>query len=437
MSVSHYSPEDPRSIGPDVALFLQLAVPMLTAGAFFIYRGEAPDLNNPNLPFAFRLLKDVVFTAAVFIPFFLVILTRGVVVPPSVALLLLAPALLAVLMMLIGTAKADASFISLGQLRNIGFYYLASGSIALLAWWRGRSLRLFSLFRLLMTFSVCLGVAFYVFAENLLLYTIHGRMIGTLGNPNFLGFLCFLWLVVLHADIAAKDSLSMRTRAEIVLALFGLFGSASIAAVLSYASWAVIVAMLVSGGALPRSRALRLAAATQAVVLIVFVVVVAVFVARNSDALQFFFRIQSVSSGESETTSIRFADLVTAYGGLINARGILIGQGASLQYVQFDGTNQSLLYNFGIPFFMLWSAFVLSPVFAGIFAWPRWVSARAPEDWLAMMLVPFVFVSFFVEFWIQYVPQMYPTCVIFGLVMYYLLLHSTGRDGYAAPIYIR
>jgi hypothetical protein len=47
--------------------------------------------------------------------------------------------------------------------------------------------------------------------------------------------------------------------------------------------------------------------------------------------------------------------------------------------------------------------------------------------------VPFVLVSFCVEFWIQYVPQMYPTCVIFGLVMYYLLLHSTSRRG-SAPV---
>ena len=47
--------EERPSFGPDVALFLQLAVPMLTAGAFFFYRGEAPDLNDPDLPFAFRL----------------------------------------------------------------------------------------------------------------------------------------------------------------------------------------------------------------------------------------------------------------------------------------------------------------------------------------------------------------------------------------------
>jgi len=410
---------------------------MLTAGAFFFYRGEAPDLNNPNLPFAFRLLKDVVFTAAVFIPFFLVILTRGVVIPPSVAILLLFPAGLAVLMMLIGTAKADASFISLGQLRNIGFYYLTSGSIALLAWWRDQSMRLFSVFRWLMAFSVAVGVSFYLFADNLLLYTIHGRMIGTLGNPNFLGFLCFLWLVVVHADIAATGTLSVRGRFEIALALIGLVGAASIAAVMSYALWVVIIAALMLGRALPASKALKRAATTQAIVIAVLIIVAGFVVARNSDVFQVFFRIQSVSSGESETTSIRFTDLATAYGGLINARGILMGQNANLQYVQFDGTNQSLLYNFGIPFFLLWSAFILSPVLAGMLAWPEWLGRHDREDWLAMMLVPFVLVSFFVEFWIQYVPQMYPTCVIFGLVMYYLVLHASGRKGSAASLYSR
>jgi hypothetical protein len=435
--VSLHTGEERPSFGPDVALFLQLAVPMLTAGAFFFYRGEAPDLNNPDLPFAFRLLKDVVFTAAVFVPFFLIILTRGVVIPPSVALLLLVPTGLAALMMLIGTAKADASFISLGQLRNIGFYYLASGSMALLAWWRGRTMRLFSLFRLLMAFSVSVGVAFYLLADNLLLYTIHGRMIGTLGNPNFLGFLCFLWLVVLHADIASKDSLPFRARVELGLALIGLFGSASLGALMSYVVWAVVVAVLMLAGVIPSSRALKRAATTEGLVILVLLGIAAIFVASHTEALQLFLRIQGVSSGESETTSIRFADLVVAYGGLMNARGILLGQDANLQYVQFDGTNQSILYNFGIPFFLLWSAFVLSPVLVGVIAWPRWLASRAREDWLAMMLVPFVFVSFFVEFWIQYVPQMYPTCVIFGLVMYYLVIHSTGRNGGAAPIYIR
>jgi hypothetical protein len=422
-------------IGPELAPFLQLAVPMLTAGAFFFYRGEAPDLNNPDLPFAFRLLKDVVFTAAVFLPFFLVILTRGVVIPPSVAILLLFPSGLALLMMLIGTVKADASFISLGQLRNIGFYYVASGSIALLAWWRDETMRVFSLFRGLMAFSVALGVAFYLFADNLLLYTIHGRMIGTLGNPNFLGFLCFLWLVILHADIATRDSLPVRARVEIALALIGLMGSASIGAIMSYVVWGVIVGSLMLGGAIPASKALKRAAATQAVVVVVLIVVAGLVVVANRDVFQVFFRIQSVSSGESETTSIRFTDLATAYGGLVNARGILMGQNANLQYVQFDGTNQSLLYNFGVPFFLLWSAFILSPVLAGMFAWPEWLRRHDREDWLAMMLVPFVLVSFFVEFWIQYVPQMYPTCVIFGLVMYYLVLHASGRKGSAASLY--
>lgn len=429
--------EGSPSWGSEVALFLQLAVPMLTAGAFFFYRGEAADLNNPDLPFAFRLLKDVVFTAAVFVPFFLVVLTRAVVVPPSVAVFLLVPPVLALVMLLIGMAKADTSFISFGQIRNIGFYYLASGIMALLAWWHDQSMRLFSLFRFLMAFSVALGIGFYVFAENLLLYTIHGRMIGTLGNPNFLGFLCFLWLVVLHADIAWRRSLEVRLQAEIALALIGLFGSASLGAVMSYVIWAVIVLALLGAGALPRSAGLKRAVLTQGVVIVLIVAIATPFVAKNSETLQLFLRIQTVSAGQSETTSLRFADLATAYGGLENIRGILVGQRANLKYVQFDGTNQSLLYNFGIPFFLLWSAFILSPVLVGGHAWPKWLQTKDREDWLAMMLVPFVFVSFFVEFWIQYVPQMYPTCVIFGLVMYYLVLHAISFKGRAAVLYVR
>ena len=81
---------------------------MLTAGAFFVFRGEATDLNDPNLPFAFRLLKDVAFALAVFVPLAVMTMTRSVQVPVPMAILWMAPPLLALLMMAIGTLKTGS-----------------------------------------------------------------------------------------------------------------------------------------------------------------------------------------------------------------------------------------------------------------------------------------------------------------------------------------
>ena len=44
-----------------------------------------------------------------------------------------------------------------------------------------------------------------------------------------------------------------------------------------------------------------------------------------------------------------------------------------------------------------------------------------------MLLTPFIVVSFLVEFWIQFVPEMYPTCVLFGLVLYVVAQHAYVR----------
>lgn len=416
---------------------LQFAVPMLTAGAFFVFRGQATDLNDPNLPFAFRLLKDAAFALAVFAPLGVMVLTRAVRVPLPMALLWMAPPALALLMLAIGTLKTGSTFASIGLLRNIGIFYVASGAIALLAWWWGYTRWLFVVFRALMAFSVILGLSFYVLADDILHYTIHGRMIGTLANPNFLGFLCVLWLAVLHAEAARLGRLTLRIVAELALATIGLIGAASLAALLCYVAWMSVVLVLRVFRVIPASRGLGRAFIAEIVMGGLAALVGLTFFLTN-DAAQLLIRVGLVASGGSETTSIRFIDLATTYGGLIAIEGILLGQTASAQYIQFDGTNQTYLYNFGVPFFLLWAAFILSPVVLSARHWRRWAAERTDDDWLAMMLVPFVAVSFFVQFWIQYVPEMYPTCVLFGFVMYFLILHASPRESRRiAAIYVR
>lgn len=419
---------DPLPAGPSRLLLaaagLQLAVPMLTAGAFFIFRGDATDLNDPHLPMAFRLMKDVAFSIAIAIPLGATFLTKWVRVPPQMVLIWLMPLVIGLLMMLIGHVKAGPGYTSLGFIRNIVGYYGAAGGIAILAWWYGYSTYLFRAFRILMALSVLLGLSFYVFAaDSILLYTIHGRMIGTLANPNFLGYACFLWIVIIHALAAARGGLGVLCTLELLLAISGLGASASINAILCFGAWGLIMLVMRFTGMLPSSPGLTRTIRLELVALAA-IVVIGASVVLTSDAIQVIFRLQLLAGGQTESTSVRAGDLGRTFDSMISARGLLVGQTSVPQYVQFDGTNQSFLFNFGVPLFLLWSAFILSPVLVALGGWRRWATGRSAEDWLAMMLAPAILVSFLVAFWIQYVAEKYPTCVLIGFCMYFVVLHS-------------
>lgn len=421
------APDDPVSLPTRIAAVLQLAVPMLTAGGMFIFRGDAQDLNDPNLPFVFRLAKDLAFSLAVVLPFAAIVLTRAVAIPPLLAALSLVPMTLGLSMMAIGTWKAGAGFAPTGIVRNLSVYYVLSAGIALLAWWRGYTLMLFRVFRLLMALSVLLGLAFYAFADNILYFTIHGRMIGTLANPNFLGFLCVLWLVLIHAEAAHAGRLGGGRFLEMTIAVLGLVGSASLAALLTLVVWVALVLALRWTGVLPSSRGLRHAFVSGSTIF-VFAAIVGVAFLVTSDALQLIGRFGLVAAGQSETSSVRLIDLLRTFAGLAGLKGMLIGQTVSSQYIQFDGTHQTFLYNFGLPFFLLWLAFLCTPLIVAVRSWRRWADEAGDADWIALLLVPFLAVSIAVEFWIQYVADRYPTSIIFGIVMYFLVLHALPVD---------
>jgi hypothetical protein len=416
-----------RSAG-GVLPVLQMAVPMVAAAGFFIFRGEATDLTDPALPIAFRVGKDAAFALLVFVPLILAVLFRGPALRLPLVIYWFAPIALAALMLFIGTIKFHPGFVPVGQVRNMAFYYFGAGALTLLAVQHGYAMRLFTLFRLFMAASVLLGLAFYAFADDLLLYTIHGRMIGTHGNPNFLGYLCFLWIVVIHGRayaVARRDRLAPW---EVVLAVTGLVAAGSIAAVLSYVLWLCAVTVLVALRALPPSSALRRLLAWQLIGGIAITVVMArALGAVDPEVFELAIRIQNMIAGGSESTWVRTSALGELFDAFGSVGNVFIGQSSTSAYVQFDGSAPSILYNLGVPFFLLWCAFFLTPVFFVARRWRTLKRLSTPADGLALMLAPFLVVSVFVEFWIQYVPEMYPTCFIIGWILYFLMWHTTHR----------
>jgi hypothetical protein len=48
----------------------------------------------------------------------------------------------------------------------------------------------------------------------------------------------------------------------------------------------------------------------------------------------------------------------------------------------------------------------------------------AASDQLALFLAPALFVAFAVEYWLQYIPEMYPPCVILGWMMFFLVINA-------------
>jgi hypothetical protein len=401
---------------------LQLALPLLAAGSFFLFRGEAADLNDPSLPFFFRLGKDLVFLFLVFPPLYFAVLHRGLALPVTPTIYWLLPLWLAALMLLIGSWKADLSFTPAGLVRNIGFYYAGGAAIAALGWRFNYQLRLFRVFRLLMAFSVGLGLYFYLARENLLLYTIHFRMIGTLGNPNFLGFLVVLWIAVLHGEVAYVGRLKPLHVVELGVALIGLAAAASVAAVLSYGAWIMIVVLAMAVGWLPKISSVRRLFAYELLIGMALVLVGMLLVAGMSDVMQLLVRLQGL--GTSETLSVRLADYQRLFLDFAHPGSLLMGQSDAPSYVQFDGSNPSILYNFGLVFFLLWTGYFLFPVVITARFRRALLRRGAASDQLALFLAPALFVAFAVEYWLQYIPEMYPPCVILGWMMFFLVINA-------------
>jgi hypothetical protein len=406
-----------------VLAVIQLAVPMLAAGSFFVFRSAATDLNNPDLPLAFRLGKDVAFLAVVFMPLYLVVIRRGLILPFVPNIYWLVPIFMGLLMLMIGGVKGGPSFLGGGPVRNIAFYYFGGGAIAALAWWLGYQPLLFRTFRALMAGSVLLGVYFYLFKENILLYTIHFRMIGTLGNPNFLGFLCVIWIAMIPAVVAGEARLRLIRVAELSVAMIGLLGSASMAAMLTLVAWALLVGLMRWRGWLPGGAALTRFLTLAAVAGGTIAVVGALWLAATAPELfQIARRVQALD--QSQTVSVRLADYHRLWADFARPPSLLVGQSATPRYVQFDGSNPSVLYNLGIPFFLLWTSYFLFPVMVAWRSRHALLARGGLEDRFVLFLAPLLLVAFGIEYSLQYIPEMYPPCVILGWLMMFVVLRS-------------
>ena len=57
--------------------------------------------------------------------------------------------------------------------------------------------------------------------------------------------------------------------------------------------------------------------------------------------------------------------------------------------------------------------------------------------YLLQSLVPALLISFLVASWIQYVAEKYPTCVLIGFCMYFVILHSLPNPQRARNLLIQ
>lgn len=414
-------------IKANLTSLLLIGIPMLVPVSIYFTSGSSGNLDDPELPFWFKLMKDVVYFAIIAVILFFSFLKHRLTIPLFYFLYLLVPLILVVIMTLLYSIKFGAEHTPVTQIRNLGFYPPLGGIVALLAFERNIQHKLFQVFRIIMCLGVLAGLSFYLFADNIWLFTVHGRMIGTVANPNSFGLLCFLWLVLLNG-LARERPAKLIHYLEACLALIGLVTSGSLAAALCFGLWLIIIAVGSFFRSLVRATTFSPFLVFQCIFPLMIAAVGLIIIVDTiplSFALQLIEKTQGYGSGES--ADIRLADSQFIAEQLQSLPFLLFGQTLEPDYRQFDGATPSLLFNFGLPFLILWLLYWLIPVLLVFFGMRSNKSGEIQTLGLINYLALFLLITVVFNFSVQYAPQFYPTCLILSWIMHFLLINTISK----------
>lgn len=395
-----------------------------------IFIANRGDISNPNIPFALKVLKDVVVCIAIFLPLLLYRVRKELKMPRTLLLYLLCSVGISLLMIAIALVKYNMDCRLIGILKNYLVYYPSSVVLVFLIHHYKKERYFFNIFRLLMFLILWLGLLLYFAASEDMLFTYSGRMISSLSNPNYLGYLSLLYILVLFGFIYYRSKPSFLITVELIVAHIGLFLSLSYAAILCYVVIMLIMFIIWILRVMTNNRRL--------IELIIWgtacfaIGSLTIFLTRffKSDVFSVAFeeKINPLSKGkimELHSVQVRTEMFSTYTGELFSSlKSFLFGTFRSKEYIESDSAFLNLAYNFGIPVFIAWLVYFIVPV---CFAAISFKKVKANEDFNAAMtfiLSIFIASSLLTHFWLQYLPEKFPTCLFIGFTLSYILVNS-------------
>ncbi len=437
--------------GPSGAMLVKLLL-LLCLGVAIFYNGtifvfsDSGDLNNPNVPMAVKLAKDAISSACILVPLWFALVMHGLRIRRQMAIFLLMPVALGTVMASIAAFKYELDGVTLGILKNYTLYYLAGGGMAILAKKFRMEAAMFTGFRVFMALALLFGLWVYVFVERDYVYSLQGRLISVLGNPNYVGYLSALYLVVLQGDVYSRRRVTKATFLELILAFLGLILSVSLSAILFYLLWLLTMTLLMACRCLPRQRTLLRLLVTQQLAF-VLVPIAALFYLRADGGIlaMTFDKVSQIGRGGAGVLSLMavriehyrlfFEEMSAA------PMAFLLGTLRNRAFISTDGAMINIGLNFGIPLLSVWFAYFLLPVVLVIQTSRRLGADREWMSRMVLVLAVFLFWSAVAHFWLQYLPERYPTSLIIGWIMSFVALHvldlrhrKTGAWCEVAPV---
>jgi hypothetical protein len=275
-----------------------------------------------------------------------------------------------------------------------------------------------------------LGLLFYFIATRDMVFTYSGRMISSLGNPNYLGYLSLLYIFVLFGVIYSQPDISFRITAELIVAHLGLFLSLSYAAILCYAVTLVVMFVIWNLKLMIKNRLL-----IKLVVMGIFGSVIgssAVFAMRffrnGIFSVAFKEKVSPLSSGSImslQSVQVRIGAFSLHTAELFSSlKSFLFGAFREKQYVETDGAFLNLAYNFGVPVFVAWLVYFILPVFLAVASFKKIRTSEDPKAAMTFMLSILIASSLLTHFWIQYLPEKFPACLFIGFALSYILINT-------------
>lgn len=407
---------------------------------FVVNRG---DIRNPNIPFALKVLKDLV----IFVVFFLPVLSnhtrKELKIPKTLCFYILLPVTTSLFMIAIALVKYDIDSRLVGILKNYLVYYSWPVVLALVTHHYKGERYFFDVFRLSMFVVLLLGLLLHFVAREDMVFTYSGRMISSLGNPNCLGYLSLLYILVLFGFMYHQSENSRVISTELIIAHIGLFLSLSYAALLCYGVILLIMFTIWNMKVVAENRRLieLIIRAAGGCVIGCSAVFLTQFYNRGVLGVAFEEKIRPLVSGNvmnldsfrvrATTFCMYTAELFSSF------KSFLFGTFRTEGYVETDSAFLNLAYNFGIPVFIAWLAFFIIPVCFTVVSLKKIKVSQDFNAAMTFMLSIFIVSSVAVHFWIQYLPEKFPTCLFIGFTLSYILtngLHLKQSEKIACAI---
>lgn len=418
-----------------ILLICVVTIPLLYNGLIFTAVNKSDYIYNPNVPFSFKILKDVLVLIAIFLPLLSHRVLERLKMPRFFLLYILFSTSVALTMCAIAIIKYDIDSRSLGILKNYLVYYPASGVLALLVNHYKKEKYFFNIFRLSIFLVLLLGLLFY-FIDKIdkmgFTFTFSGRMISLLGNPNYLGYFSMLYIFVLFGFIYFQSRISFLITFELIIAHLGLFLSFSYTSILCY-SVALVTMFII--------WYLELMAKNKLLIKLIIMGIfnsaigsLAVFLTKyfrgGIFSVAFEEKIVPLYKGNITITELPFVQSrISAFYRcpaeiFSSLESFLFGILHIDKYIETDSAFLNLAYNFGIPVFIAWLVYFITPIFFTAVSFKKIRTSEEFNASMTFMLSIFITSSVLTHFWFQYLPEKFPTCFFIGFVLSYILINA-------------